>query len=140
MDGRARVATLAIVLAGLLALAPFAPQGGGGVDCERPSELHAVAERTVAAACERPGARALRGPARLLFGLGLDPNQADVASLEALPGIGPARAAAIAAERCRRPFASAADLARVSGIGPRTTARLAGWLELRSTAAARCIQ
>jgi len=64
----------------------------------------------------------VKGPARLLFGLALDPNRADAAALEALPGIGPARAAAIVAARCERPFAGAWDLERVPGIGPRTRA------------------
>lgn len=72
----------------------------------------------------------LRGPARLLFGLGVDPNRADPRTLEALPGIGPARAAAIVAERERRPFAHAADLERVAGIGPATRRRVAPWLAL----------
>lgn len=60
------------------------------------------------------------GPTRLLFGAALDPNRADAATLEVLPGIGPARAAAIVATRCERPFAAVSDLRRVPGIGPHT--------------------
>jgi len=63
------------------------------------------------------------GAARLLWGLPLDLNREDVRALEALPGIGPARARAIAAAR---PYCRPADLARVPGIGPLTLERLAG--------------
>jgi len=60
----------------------------------------------------------LAGPARRLFDLPIDPNRADAVTLETLPGIGPVRARAIIAERCRRPFASVDDLRRVRGLGP----------------------
>jgi competence protein ComEA len=63
------------------------------------------------------------GAARLLWGLPLDLNQEDPRTLEALPGIGPARARAIAAAR---PFCRPSDLGRVPGIGPATLRRLAG--------------
>ncbi len=49
----------------------------------------------------------------------LDVNQANAQALEALPGIGPATAAAILEDRARRgPFAGVEDLLRVKGIGP----------------------
>jgi Holliday junction resolvasome RuvABC DNA-binding subunit len=85
--------------------------------------------------CDGRAGDALRGPARLLFGLAIDPNRADARTLEVLPGIGPARAAAIVAERERRPFADVVDLERVAGIGPKTRGRLAPWLELPGGAA-----
>lgn len=72
----------------------------------------------------------MRGPARLLFGLGLDPNRAGAASLEALPGIGPARAAAIVEARAQAPFCELADLERVPGIGPGTLRKLTHWLRI----------
>jgi hypothetical protein len=64
----------------------------------------------------------------LLFGLRLDPNRAGVRALEALPGIGPARALELARAARERPFCSLADLGRVPGIGPRTLARLEPWV------------
>ena len=64
-----------------------------------------------------------RGAARLLWGLPLDLNHEDPRALEALPGIGPSRAHAIAAAR---PFCRPSDLERVPGIGPITLHRLAG--------------
>jgi competence protein ComEA len=55
----------------------------------------------------------------------IDVNRADVGLLEELPGIGPARAAAIAASReSGGPFRSVEDLRRVPGIGPGTIAKI----------------
>jgi competence ComEA-like helix-hairpin-helix protein len=52
-------------------------------------------------------------------------NSASVSELDQLPGIGPARAAAILHERqARGPFASVEALSRVPGLGPSAIARL----------------
>ncbi len=48
----------------------------------------------------------------------LNPNLANLAQLQTLPGIGPAMAARIAEERSQAPFREAEDLLRVKGIGP----------------------
>jgi competence protein ComEA len=57
----------------------------------------------------------------------LDLNTADVAALDALPGVGPARARAIVGYReANGPFHAMQELARVPGIGPAALARLAG--------------
>lgn len=57
----------------------------------------------------------------------VDVNAADARTLETLPGIGPATAAAILTERDRNgPFASFEDLERVPGIGPAKLAALEG--------------
>ena len=54
-------------------------------------------------------------------------NSADIAELDALPGVGPATAAAIVTDRERNgPFVSVADLARVPGIGPAKLSALDG--------------
>lgn len=56
----------------------------------------------------------------------LDLNTASEVELNALPGIGPALAERIAADReARGPFESVADLARVHGIGPKLIERIA---------------
>ncbi len=94
--------------------------------CHHPVEAAGVEGRSEAVDCDRGGGAPIRGAARRLFGLPLDPNRADELSLETLPGIGPVRARAIATERERKPFRSVEDLARVRGIGPRTLAGLAG--------------
>jgi competence protein ComEA len=55
----------------------------------------------------------------------LDLNRAGAADFEALPGVGPATAAAIIDDRARNgPFASVDDLDRVPGIGPAKLAAL----------------
>lgn len=57
----------------------------------------------------------------LVVGLPVDVNTASQAALEAIPGLGPHRAAAIVAERGQGgPFSSVDDLVRVKGIGPST--------------------
>jgi competence protein ComEA len=108
------------------------------VTCPAPAELRAEGGHSVVLACQ-PGvaSRPLRGPARLLVGLPIDANRADAATLEALPGIGPARALAIVAARERGPFRRVEDLTRVPGIGPRTLAGLAGWIGIGEPPAAR---
>jgi competence protein ComEA len=68
-----------------------------------------------------------RGAAGLLCGRLLDLNAASPEALEVLPGIGPARARALAAAR---PFASVADVERVSGIGPALRERLQPFVEV----------
>lgn len=59
----------------------------------------------------------------------VDVNRATAAELERLPGVGPATAAAVIAERDRNgPFVSFADLERVPGIGPAKLAALDGFV------------
>ena len=134
-----RIASAAFALAVALFALPLAPRGWAPAACAEPAEQFAHAGHSVAVRCDGDSAaHPLRGPVRLLFGLRLDPNRADRASLEALPGIGPVRAAAIETERCRRPFASVAELERVPGIGPRSLARLEPFLAVAARAQARC--
>jgi competence protein ComEA len=56
----------------------------------------------------------------------VDVNTASAAELASLPGIGASKAAAIIAEREKKPFASVDDLERVRGIGARTVDDLRG--------------
>lgn len=66
----------------------------------------------------------------------IDLNEADARLLEALPGVGPAKAAAIIDDRTiNGPFASVDDLDRVAGFGEKTVARLAPYLSIGSQAA-----
>lgn len=82
----------------------------------------------LAFAGSRARAGDLSGPPALLPDLNAAPER----HLLLLPGIGPTRARAIVEERARAgPFASAADLARVRGIGPATVATLAALVRVR---------
>ncbi|MEQ1503234.1 MAG: ComEA family DNA-binding protein [Myxococcota bacterium] len=66
-----------------------------------------------------------RTGAGLVDGSVIDVNRASPIELQRLPGVFPARAEAIVAERDRGgPFATCADLSRVAGIGPATIANL----------------
>jgi hypothetical protein len=113
-----RVAAAALAVSALL-LALALPHGDPPTPCAVAYEAAAADGWTRVAVCGDPQGRPpLRGPARRLFGLPLDPNTAEPRTLESLPGIGPARAAAIVRERERRPYASVAELRRVPGIGP----------------------
>jgi competence ComEA-like helix-hairpin-helix protein len=61
----------------------------------------------------------------------VDLNAADVASLDALPGVGPARALAVVRYReANGPFRAVQDLARVPGFGPAALDRLQGRVQV----------
>ncbi len=61
----------------------------------------------------------------------VDPNTAGADELQVLPGIGPALAGRILADRAANgPYATPRDLLRVSGIGPATLRRIEPYLEL----------
>ena len=60
-------------------------------------------------------------------------NSASVSELQSLPGVGPALAQRIIAERSRGRFASAEDLLRVSGIGKAKLEKMRAYVDLQST-------
>jgi hypothetical protein len=122
-----RRAKAALALAFLLIALPLIRPATPPAVCAAPLELRAEAGHSIELTCASPGAgRPVRGPARSLVGLPIDPNQADAATLETLPGVGPARALAILEARRQRLFQRVEDLERVPGIGPRILAGLAG--------------
>lgn len=83
----------------------------------------------LALAASRARAHAGRPPEALLPDLNAAPER----HLLLLPGIGPARARAIVAERDRGgPFGSVGDLRRVPGIGPSTAEALAPLVTVRA--------
>lgn len=75
-------------------------------------------------------ARARRAATPLAPGERIDPNVADPAELDRLPGVGPATARAIIEHRGRRRFRRRGDLLAVRGIGPATLRRMAPHLAL----------
>ena len=58
----------------------------------------------------------------------IDVNRASAAELQRLPGIGPKLSERIVEERLKGPFKSVEDLRRVSGIGPKTVERLRNYV------------
>ncbi len=67
----------------------------------------------------------------LVFGLPLDLNTASATALEALPGVGSARAQAIVDERERGgAYGRVEDLTRVHGVGPATVDALRPFVEV----------
>jgi len=74
---------------------------------------------------EEPASRGVLADGRI------DLNAASQTELETLPGVGPARAQAIIAERESRPFRVPGDLRRVPGIGEATFQRLAPLVAVR---------
>ena len=73
------------------------------------------------------------GPAEPSGSEPLDLNLADASALDALPGVGPARARAIVAYRqANGPFHAVQELSRVPGIGPAALARLQGRVQVGS--------
>jgi competence protein ComEA len=64
-------------------------------------------------------------PAPVASGSRVNINTASASELDTLPGIGASKAAAIIADRDQQgPYASCADLQRVTGIGAKTVANL----------------
>jgi competence ComEA-like helix-hairpin-helix protein len=76
--------------------------------------MFAVGAEAVAAPGGAPAAASSEASGKV------DVNSASAAELASLPGIGDSKAAAIIAEREKKPFASVDDLERVRGIGART--------------------
>lgn len=125
MDVSERTALAGLVLGSALFALSLPDRPAEARACPSPGEAAARAGRTAEVLCTGAGSE-LRGPARRLFGLPIDPNVADPLTLATLPGIGPVRARAIVRERERQPFRTLADLTRVRGLGPRSVGRLAG--------------
>ncbi len=102
---------------------------------QRPAALAPDAESLDLGALVQTADSALEAAARrikpLAPGERIDPNTASAEELDRLPGIGPALADRIVAERERGgPFRSVEELQRVPGIGPATRARIAPYLRV----------
>lgn len=116
----------ALLVCALLYLAALPTSPPPLPPCPWPYELAAREAHSVEVGCApAPTGPPVRGPARRLFDLPIDPNRADRTTLETLPGIGPARAEAILQERAKQSFPSVEALRRVPGIGPVTLRRIA---------------
>ncbi|MEM0913646.1 MAG: helix-hairpin-helix domain-containing protein [Planctomycetota bacterium] len=120
-----------------------APRGGGdrADDVERSRGAGRWAVALVVGVLVVAGATRLARPVdrEMLVpeptGYRLSINIASAGELEALPGVGPALASAIVAHRdVDGPFANPAALQAVSGIGPKTAARVELWVAFETKA------
>jgi competence protein ComEA len=76
--------------------------------------------------------RPLTGPELVLLGRAVDLNRASAEDLSAVPGLSPALAREVVADRSERgPFGAVDDLLRVRGVGPVRLSRARPWLEVR---------
>ena len=127
-------------LSGLL-LASSAPAVFGTAVSDCPSlrwaEPVVLGEATLAESCRVAIPRHLASGQEaegLLFGIPLDLNRASAEALEALPGIGPQRAAAVRAAREQARFRRVSDLVLVPGIGPVTLDRVRPFVQVAEEA------
>lgn len=96
------------------------------------SSLGLLADSSHAAS---PRGSSLRATARGIPLGRVNPDRANAGELERLPGIGPALAARIVADRdSRGPFRAPEALLRVPGIGPRTLERIRAYLQFTAPA------
>jgi competence protein ComEA len=116
-------ALLWAVVAVVAVLSVRAPAAPGALALVRDGSGCRLGRAASAPACD---CAALPADARAALGLPQDLNSASTAELERVPGLGPTRARAIAAERERGgAFESLAALSqRVRGIGPKTVDRI----------------
>jgi competence protein ComEA len=122
-----RAALLALALAALLPSGWRAWAGRGAPPRACVPEGRGAPPRHWIGCAGDPGPpRPLDGLERLALGLPLDVNRAGPRELAAVPGLSPALAAALVADRERRgPFGSVEAVLRVRGIGPARLARAA---------------
>jgi competence protein ComEA len=124
----------ALLAAVLLAPAAWRAWGCGGAErrsCE-PEGRGVPPAGWIGCAGDAGVARPLAGPELVLLGRPVDLNAASAEDLAAVPGIGPALAAEVVADReARGAFPSVEALRRVRGIGPARLARASAWLVVR---------
>lgn len=102
----------------------------------RPEVVDATLEAGTRVVVDASGVRLESMDELLVVGLPIDVNRAGAVALQAVPGIGPARAAAIVADRAALgPFEDVDALDRVRGIGPATVERLRPFLTVASAPA-----
>jgi len=138
IEVRSLATATALVLVGTALRLGLGP-GPADTDWRPPSDTDLVmaSPAGLRAAVEAGVQREERAGLPLAAGERLDPNFADETELRRLPGIGPAKAAAIVRDRRENgPFGTLEDLERVAGLGEKTVSRLAPHLALTSTPSA----
>lgn len=128
MESRSlRAGAVVLLLASLVRTGAELTLPGDPVLPQEGESLQALEDASQAALEEK-----LRREAPLAPGETIDPNRASEAELDRLPGVGPATAREIVAERVRGGgFRSPDELLRVKGIGEKTLERFRDRLDLR---------
>jgi len=125
MPSRAPTSAEGAALQGQIAAVDSA-RGAAHDITSRPSKRARGAPVTGVTRTKTKGDAPVQAPAPAADTLAVDVDTADVRLLETLPGVGPALAARVVAERAARgPFGSLDGLRRVRGMGPKVAARLA---------------
>jgi len=132
IETRSLATATALVLVGTGLRLGFGP-GTADVSWQPPPDPESVSTSVggLRGAVEEGVQREKRAGVPLAVGERLDPNFADETELRRLPGIGPAKAAAMVRDRRENgPFRSLEDLERVAGLGKKSVSRLAPYLAL----------
>lgn len=126
------VAVIAALGVGVRGMAAWRAPAPPIADREALAQQLSAVDSLIAAGGRRRGAAQGKSGAQAAPGLAQHPIDVDVApasELERLPGIGPALAGRIVADReANGPFGSAAALQRVRGVGPVLAGRLAPYV------------
>jgi competence ComEA-like helix-hairpin-helix protein len=101
-----------------------------GIGLQTVTKIAPFLEIDVARARRSPSRRSTRGSLDRRS-TKVDLNRTDSLGLLELPGIGPALAGRILAERRKQPFRSVQELTRVRGVGPSTVERLRSMATVR---------
>ena len=132
IETRSLATATALVLVGTGLRLGFGP-GTADRAWQPPSDPESVSTSVAGlrVAVEEGVQREKRAGVPLAVGERLDPNFADETELRRIPGIGPAKAAAMVRDRRENgPFRSLEDLERVAGLGKKSVSRLAPYLAL----------
>ncbi len=131
IETRSLATATALVLVGTGLRLGFGP-GSADTGWQPPPDMSGTTSVAgLRASVEEGIQREERAGVPLAAGERLDPNFANETELRRLPGIGPAKAAAIVRDRRENgPFRSLEDLERVTGLGAKSVSRLAPHLAL----------
>ena len=129
-EARKRVSVVAMACAAMSLAVSLGQEQPLESGCGQPRSVALAVETgfTTTVTCGASAGGELQGPARLLFGQLLDVNRASALALNALPGVGPVRAAALIRGREHQAYSGLGDLRRVKGVGRVTVRAMKRWV------------